>query len=140
MTIIIDKTFDGKKFAEKYNLDYMDFIIVEGELICPSLPDLKDADLLDCVADIVYSITPAQNTVRLGGSLNIAITGAADETVTLYAYPVDTVPTAEHELDVTLDSNGSDVVSFSAQSIGEYAVRGVAGELASKVVLIKAVG
>lgn len=45
--------FDGAKFSKKYNLDpFMDFYDNgKGEIICPSRPDLVDADLLDCIAD-----------------------------------------------------------------------------------------
>lgn len=45
--------FDGAKFAVKYNLDpFIDFYDNgKGEIICPSLPDLVDTDLLDCLAD-----------------------------------------------------------------------------------------
>ena len=43
--------FDGEKFAKKYNLDpFKDFYDNgKGLIICPSLPNLTDADLLDCV-------------------------------------------------------------------------------------------
>lgn len=45
--------FDGTKFATKYNLDpFRDFWDDgRGNIVCPSLPDLTDADLLDCIAD-----------------------------------------------------------------------------------------
>lgn len=45
--------FDGAKFAAKYNLDpFKDFYDNgKGEIICPSLPNLVDADLLDCLPD-----------------------------------------------------------------------------------------
>lgn len=45
--------FDGAKFAAKYNLDpFRDFYDDgNGNIICPSLPNLSDADLLDCVTD-----------------------------------------------------------------------------------------
>lgn len=43
--------FDGAKFAKKYNLDplkdYWDD--GNGNIVCPSLPNLTDSDLLDCV-------------------------------------------------------------------------------------------
>lgn len=45
------KNFDGKKFCEKYNLTVIDFYAEDDNLICPSLPDLVDADLLDCLPD-----------------------------------------------------------------------------------------
>jgi len=48
----IPMNFDGAKFAAKYSLDSLrDFRVEDGALICPSLPDLTDADLLDCVVD-----------------------------------------------------------------------------------------
>lgn len=49
----IPANFDGAKFATKYNLDpFKDFYDNgKGEIVCPSLPDLVDADLLDCIAD-----------------------------------------------------------------------------------------
>lgn len=49
----IPANFDGAKFAAKYNLDpFKDFFDNgKGEIICPSLPNLVDADLLDCIAD-----------------------------------------------------------------------------------------
>lgn len=45
--------FDGEKFAKKYNLDpFTDFRDDgKGNIICPSLPNLTDADLLDCIVD-----------------------------------------------------------------------------------------
>lgn len=41
--------FDGIKFCKKYNLTVNDFYAEDGDLICPSLPNLKDKDLQDCV-------------------------------------------------------------------------------------------
>jgi len=51
--MIIPANFDGQKFASKYNLDpFTDFYSDgNGNLICPSLPNLTDADLLDCITD-----------------------------------------------------------------------------------------
>jgi len=45
--------FDGAKFAAKYNLNPLQDFSSDGKenLICPSLPSLTDADLLDCIAD-----------------------------------------------------------------------------------------
>ena len=51
--ITLPDNFDGAKFAQKYNLNpFTDFYSDgNGNLICPSLPDLTDADLLDCLTD-----------------------------------------------------------------------------------------
>lgn len=45
--------FDGAKFAAKYNLDpFKDFWDDgKGNIIYPSLPNLTNADLLDCIVD-----------------------------------------------------------------------------------------
>lgn len=45
--------FDGEKFAKKYNLDpFRDFYDDgKGDIICPSLPNLTNTDLLDCIID-----------------------------------------------------------------------------------------
>jgi hypothetical protein len=44
------KDFDGARFAEKYSLAKEDFHIDgNGDFQCPSLPNLKDNDLLDCL-------------------------------------------------------------------------------------------
>jgi len=48
--IIIPDQFDGAVFAEKYNLNpQKDFRSDGKNLICPSLPGLTEADLLDCL-------------------------------------------------------------------------------------------
>lgn len=54
--------FDGEKFAKKYNLDpFKDFCDDgKGHIICPSLPNLTDADLLDCVTVWVWVSPPYQ--------------------------------------------------------------------------------
>ncbi len=42
--------FNGTKFLAKYpNLTRNDFWIDGNQFVCPSMPDLKDADLLDCI-------------------------------------------------------------------------------------------
>jgi len=51
MPISIPADFDGAKFAEKFNTD--DFWIEGGQLVCPGLPDLTEADIADCVVDMV---------------------------------------------------------------------------------------
>lgn len=46
----IPVNFSGQKFAIKYNLDPLtDFRVEDDILFCPSLPNLTDSDLLDCV-------------------------------------------------------------------------------------------
>lgn len=50
--MIIPDNFNGAKFAQKYNLDPMKDFWSDGvNLICPSLPNLTDNDLLDCIGD-----------------------------------------------------------------------------------------
>lgn len=45
--------FDGEKFKNKYSLQDKDFWANNGTLFCPTLPNLTDADLLDCVVDLI---------------------------------------------------------------------------------------
>ena len=108
-----------------------------------NIPDgITHDDLLDWLDGVstMYAISPAQNSVRIGKSLDIVVKGSAGETVTLYAFPVDIAPTLEHKLDpVTLDDIGRCVVPFTDRGIGEYAVRGAAGELADVISIIKVV-
>lgn len=51
--LVIPPGFNGEKFSKKFNLDpssYADFHVETGNvLVCPSLPDLTEADLADCV-------------------------------------------------------------------------------------------
>lgn len=57
--------FDGAKFAAKYDLDpFKDFYDSKGELICPSLPDLTDDDLLDCLADPLSKVEIFSKPIR----------------------------------------------------------------------------
>ncbi|RPJ29153.1 MAG: hypothetical protein EHM33_01925 [Chloroflexi bacterium] len=53
MKIVIPPSFNGEKFAKKFNLNpenYGDFHVEVGNvLVCPSLPDLTEEDLADCV-------------------------------------------------------------------------------------------
>lgn len=62
----IPNNFNGSKFAEKYALrergDFYDD--GNGVLVCPSLPNLTDADLLDCVID-PWSIVRDQRVALL---------------------------------------------------------------------------
>lgn len=132
----IPNNFDGVKLREKYNLTEHDFYAVGDELICPSLPDLTDADLLDCIASPRYTITPDDNHTVINNPVDITVTGAANEAVTLYAYPVTDVPDVSHELDVALDADGRGVVPFVADSAGQWAIRGKAGALATVVSII----
>ncbi len=50
--IPVPANFDGEKFMEKYGLSPTDFKVINGMLVCPSLPDLTAADLADCVVDM----------------------------------------------------------------------------------------
>src|SRR5512140_3695711 len=53
MPIPFPPNFDGKKFMEKFNIrDAHTFWIERGLLYCPSLPDLTEADIADCVTDL----------------------------------------------------------------------------------------
>lgn len=45
----IPANFHGGKFMTKYSLSQSDFQVRDNELICPSLPDLTESDLVDCV-------------------------------------------------------------------------------------------
>jgi len=53
MTIRIPPDFDGAKFAKKYSLDPLTDFYDDGHgnLACPSLPNLTETDLLDCIVD-----------------------------------------------------------------------------------------
>ena len=44
----IPENFDGQKFANKYGLQWTDFVVRENTLVCPSMPD---ADPSDCITD-----------------------------------------------------------------------------------------
>lgn len=50
--VTIPADFDGAKFTDKFDLDIHDFHIDGDQLSCPSLPNLTEADLLDCVVDL----------------------------------------------------------------------------------------
>lgn len=49
----VPSNFDGLKFAKKYSLDPVKgfYIDNKGDFYCPSLPNITEADLLDCVSD-----------------------------------------------------------------------------------------
>ena len=53
MAIKIPQDFDGQKFIDKFGIGLRDFRVDENGLICPSLPDLTEADIADCVTDWV---------------------------------------------------------------------------------------
>lgn len=53
MSVAIPQNFDGTKFAAKYTLAYDAFYIDGNQLFSP-VPNLTEADLLDCV------VTPAE--------------------------------------------------------------------------------
>ena len=84
----------------------------------------------------IYIITPDDNHTVINNPVDITVIGAANEAVTLYAYPVTDVPDVSHELDVALDADGRGVVPFVADSAGQWAIRGKAGELANIVSII----
>ena len=133
--------FDGVKFATKHNLTIDDFWVSGGNLHCPSLPNLAQSDIADCVVVPIYNITPETNVVTINSDVLITINAEPNTTIALYAYPVDVIPTVDHELsDCVIDAEGKVEVTFTPVEIGEYVVRGKTGELASKIVLIKAVG
>ena len=50
-TITIPPDFNGAKFAKKFDLNPdKDYVVQLGGILdCPSLPDLTEADLADCV-------------------------------------------------------------------------------------------
>ena len=118
--------------ADSKNADYADYLkwLDAGNTPAPADP-----------VPVVYSITPATNVVTINSDVLITINGEPNTTITLYAYPIDVIPTVDHELsDCVIDGDGHGAVTFTPIEIGEYAVRGKTGELASKIVLIKAVG
>jgi hypothetical protein len=87
----------------------------------------------------IYDVTPAQTVIRVNTDAVVTVTGTANDMLTLYAYPVDVVPDASHELDVTLDDTGRGVVKFVPDSIGQWAIRGTAGALVDTISIIQAV-
>lgn len=57
--------FDGYKFAKKYNLTIADFRDDgKGVIVCPSLPNLTDADLLDCTLDPPLNHIPFDKPIK----------------------------------------------------------------------------
>lgn len=53
MILNMPANFDGEKFQEKFNLSVNDFVSERGIITCPSLPDLTDEDIADCVVDTI---------------------------------------------------------------------------------------
>jgi hypothetical protein len=51
MAIKIPQDFDGQKFINKFGVGLHDFRVDENGLHCPSLPNLTEADIADCVTD-----------------------------------------------------------------------------------------
>lgn len=47
----IPKDFDGQKFMDKFGVDMHDFRVDKDGLHCPSLSDITEADIADCVVD-----------------------------------------------------------------------------------------
>lgn len=50
---IIPNNFDGDFFNNKFNKTRFDWRVEDGNLICPSLPNLTEEDLIDCVVNLV---------------------------------------------------------------------------------------
>lgn len=114
--------FDGEKFAEKYALDPINDFWSDGEFLhCPSLPDLTDDDLLDCLVTPVYSITPQQTLVAVGGTVTISVTGAPDATETV---TIDGI-----QLSVTLDESGRTEIVQTCESAGIIYIRDAHGNI-----------
>ena len=132
-TNTIIRLSDGPSIpTDEKNSDYADYLnwLADGNTPAPADP-----------VPVVYSITPISNIVTVNSDVLITISAEPNTTITLYAYPVDVTPTVDHELsDCVIDAGGLGAVTFTPVEIGEYAVRGKTGELASKIVLIKAVG
>jgi hypothetical protein len=51
MGVQIPLNFDGQKFMKKFGVDYHSFYVNEDGLFCPSLPDLTEEDIADCVTE-----------------------------------------------------------------------------------------
>lgn len=54
--INVPRNFSGEIFAQEYGLAIDDFWIDKMRLCCPSLPDLNEDDIADCVVDVWQSI------------------------------------------------------------------------------------
>jgi hypothetical protein len=64
--INIPANFNGKKFAAKYNLISNDFRLEGTTLFCEKLPNLTDADLLDCITTPAEILEREQMIARRG--------------------------------------------------------------------------
>lgn len=49
MSVTVPSNFAAFRFQAKYSLTVDDFWVESGLLVCPSLPNLIDSDLLDCL-------------------------------------------------------------------------------------------
>ena len=56
---IMPDGFNGGVFAAKYSLNNSQFWADKNNLICPSLPNLTEADIADCITDPVPLIEDA---------------------------------------------------------------------------------
>ena len=129
MVTINTSTFSGKVFSEKFNT-LVFWISGENKLNCPSLPNLTDADIADCVTKTQYAITPRDVIVAVNSVVEFAVTGAPNETVQIDA--------GGDILDVTLDSNGRGSDTFSPNVEGVYIVKFVDPTLSDVRVKIEA--
>lgn len=104
--------FDGVKFATKYGLDPMKDFYDDGNgnLICISLPNLTDADLLDCVSTILVTISPSQQIILADGvdAAIITLQGAPGTSV---EYTINDVPQA-----TLLNSVGADTIELTCDT------------------------
>jgi len=50
---VIPNNFDGAFFMSKFAKGQFDFRVDGDQLICPSLPNLTDEDIADCVVDMI---------------------------------------------------------------------------------------
>lgn len=112
MTVILPEKFDGKKFADKYNLDpFVDFRgDGNGNLICPSLPNLLASDLLDCVVDTTAQLSPPQQIILADGA-DVAKVTISGEPNALVDYDVNGSP-----FQATLDTSGQDVIEITSDT------------------------
>ena len=113
--IKIPKNFDGSVFAEKHGLGMFDFSVKHGGLICPSLPELTDADLADCVVVYQYKIRVPSFPVAIGADAEVFVYGSPNETVTVL---ID-----DGEMDVILDETGTKKEIIVSDTAGEYVVK-----------------
>ena len=130
--ITVKQNFDGQRFANKYGLSENDFYLLKnGKLFCPSLPDLTEADIADCIVAQHHNITTAISLVAVGVDVPLKITGAPNSTV-----EIDTGITVA---DVVLDENGNGSDIFTPPVAGNYYLKFVDQSLSTLRVKIEAV-